>query len=96
MSRKSRTPQWAPATLSEYDGVRFLHLDSIWVQGAMRIRRGGGGAGGGRARRLSLTAGAQFALRSRARTVMGRRTWSWNRSISWRVLRRWYRVRGCA
>lgn len=28
-----------PATLSEYDGVRFLHLDSIWVQGAMRIRK---------------------------------------------------------
>jgi spermidine synthase len=25
-------------TLSEYDGVRYLHLDSIWVQGAMRIR----------------------------------------------------------
>jgi spermidine synthase len=25
--------------LSEYDGVRFLHLDSIWVQGAMRIRK---------------------------------------------------------
>jgi len=30
---------WAPATMSEYDGVRFLHLDSIWVQGAMRIRK---------------------------------------------------------
>lgn len=29
----------APATMSEYDGVRFLHLDSIWVQGAMRIRK---------------------------------------------------------
>jgi spermidine synthase len=27
------------ATLSEFDGVRFLHLDSIWVQGAMRIRK---------------------------------------------------------
>jgi spermidine synthase len=25
--------------MSEYDGVRFLHLDSIWVQGAMRIRK---------------------------------------------------------
>lgn len=36
---KSKTPTWAPATLSEYDGVRFLHLDSIWVQGAMRIRK---------------------------------------------------------
>lgn len=26
-------------TLSEHDGVRYLHLDSIWVQGAMRIAR---------------------------------------------------------
>jgi len=30
---------WTPATLSEFDGVRYLHLDSIWVQGAMRIRK---------------------------------------------------------
>ncbi|MFG6417103.1 spermidine synthase [Roseateles sp. DC23W] len=36
---KSKPKAWAPATLSEYDGVRFLHLDSIWVQGAMRIRK---------------------------------------------------------
>ncbi|PTT84537.1 spermidine synthase [Pelomonas sp. HMWF004] len=35
----SKTQTWGPATLSEYDGVRFLHLDSIWVQGAMRIRK---------------------------------------------------------
>lgn len=35
----SKTPTWGPATLSEFDGVRFLHLDSIWVQGAMRIRK---------------------------------------------------------
>ena len=26
-------------TISESDGVRFLHLGSIWVQGAMRIRK---------------------------------------------------------
>ncbi len=26
-------------TLSEADGVRYLHLGSIWVQGAMRIRK---------------------------------------------------------
>jgi spermidine synthase len=26
------------ATISEYDGVRFLHLDTPWVQGAMLIR----------------------------------------------------------
>jgi len=36
---KTKTPAWGPATLSEFDGVRFLHLDSIWVQGAMRIRK---------------------------------------------------------
>ena len=36
---KSKTPTWGPATLSEFDGVRYLHLDSIWVQGAMRIRK---------------------------------------------------------
>lgn len=37
MSGKQQT--WGPATLSEFDGVRYLHLDSIWVQGAMRIRK---------------------------------------------------------
>jgi spermidine synthase len=36
---RTKTPTWGPATLSEFDGVRFLHLDSIWVQGAMRIRK---------------------------------------------------------
>lgn len=29
----------APATISEADGVRYLHLGTPWVQGAMRIRR---------------------------------------------------------
>jgi spermidine synthase len=38
-NKKTKKVAWAPATLSEYDGVRFLHLDSIWVQGAMRIRK---------------------------------------------------------
>ena len=28
-----------PATLSEIDGVRYLHLGTPWVQGAMRIAR---------------------------------------------------------
>ncbi len=28
-----------PVTLSEYDGVRYLHLGSIWVQGGMRIKK---------------------------------------------------------
>ncbi len=27
-----------PVTVSEHDGVRYLHLGSVWVQGAMRIR----------------------------------------------------------
>ena len=36
---KMKNPTWGPATLSDFDGVRFLHLDSIWVQGAMRIRK---------------------------------------------------------
>ena len=27
-----------PVTISEHEGVRYLHLGSIWVQGAMRIR----------------------------------------------------------
>jgi spermidine synthase len=27
------------ATISEYDGVRYLHLGTPWVQGAMRIRK---------------------------------------------------------
>ena len=37
--RRSRGPALPEATLSELDGVRFLHLDSVWVQGAMRIAR---------------------------------------------------------
>ena len=32
-------PALPEATISESAGVRFLHLGSIWVQGAMRIRR---------------------------------------------------------
>ncbi|MFT7771894.1 spermidine synthase [Roseateles sp.] len=36
---RAKPQAWGPATLSEFDGVRFLHLDSIWVQGAMRIRK---------------------------------------------------------
>ncbi len=28
-----------PVTVSEADGVRYLHLGSIWVQGALRIRK---------------------------------------------------------
>jgi spermidine synthase len=29
----------APATVSEADGVRYLHLGTPWVQGAMRVRK---------------------------------------------------------
>lgn len=38
-NKKPSRQDCVPATLSEFDGVRFLHLDSIWVQGAMRIRK---------------------------------------------------------
>ena len=38
MSRKP--PQHlAGATVSEFDGVRYLHLGTEWVQGAMRLRK---------------------------------------------------------
>lgn len=37
--RQDKTPDWVEATLSEFDGVRYLHLDSIWVQGAMRLKK---------------------------------------------------------
>lgn len=33
------TPGLEPATISEHDGVRYLHLGTPWVQGAMRIAR---------------------------------------------------------
>ncbi|WP_374429442.1 spermidine synthase [Ideonella dechloratans] len=38
-TRESRTDNMVGATMSELDGVRYLHLDSIWVQGAMRISK---------------------------------------------------------
>ncbi len=40
MSRTTAAPavEWPPVTVSEHDGVRYLHLDSIWVQGAMRVK----------------------------------------------------------
>ncbi len=34
-----RNPEMAPATMSEADGVRYLHLGTPWVQGAMRVRK---------------------------------------------------------
>ena len=38
-ARKKNQPELAPATVSEADGVRYLHLGTPWVQGAMRIRK---------------------------------------------------------
>ncbi|MDN2670436.1 MULTISPECIES: spermidine synthase [unclassified Janthinobacterium] len=38
-SRPARKPRYAPVTLSEMDGVRYLHFGTEWVQGAMRIRK---------------------------------------------------------
>jgi spermidine synthase len=35
----ARKPKYAPVTLSEQDGVRFLHFGTEWVQGAMRLRK---------------------------------------------------------
>ncbi len=32
-------PELAPATISEHEGVRYLHLGTPWVQGAMRLRK---------------------------------------------------------
>jgi spermidine synthase len=38
-SRQEQAEDLAPATISESDGVRYLHLGTPWVQGAMRIRK---------------------------------------------------------
>jgi spermidine synthase len=38
-ARPSRKPKFAPVTLSEEDGVRYLHFGTEWVQGAMRLRK---------------------------------------------------------
>jgi spermidine synthase len=38
-ARPSRKPRFAPVTLSEEDGVRYLHFGTEWVQGAMRLRK---------------------------------------------------------
>ena len=34
-----RAQRLEPATMSEHDGVRYLHLGTPWVQGAMRVRK---------------------------------------------------------
>src|SRR3982751_5610257 len=38
-ARPTPEPELVPATLSEADGVRYLHLGTPWVQGAMRMRK---------------------------------------------------------
>src|SRR6185312_8105705 len=38
-AKPPRKPKFAPVTLSEQEGVRFLHFGTEWVQGAMRIRK---------------------------------------------------------
>lgn len=38
-ARRSACQGLAGATLSEFDGVRYLHLGTEWVQGAMRVRQ---------------------------------------------------------
>jgi len=38
-AKPSRKVKFAPVTLSEQDGVRYLHFGTEWVQGAMRLRK---------------------------------------------------------
>ena len=38
-ARPARKPKFAPVTLSEEAGVRYLHFGTEWVQGAMRLRK---------------------------------------------------------
>jgi spermidine synthase len=39
MTTRNKRQDLAGATMSEFDGVRYLHLGTPWVQGAMRIRK---------------------------------------------------------
>ena len=39
VAQRKAQAQLAPVTISEFDGVRYLHLGTPWVQGAMRIRK---------------------------------------------------------
>ncbi|MCU0928353.1 MAG: spermidine synthase [Burkholderiaceae bacterium] len=38
MTMRAAQPMLAGATVSEHEGVRYLHLGTPWVQGAMRLR----------------------------------------------------------
>ena len=37
--QKKQQKRFEPVTFSEVDGVRFLHLGTPWIQGAMRIKK---------------------------------------------------------
>ncbi len=39
VKRKPRTPALPDATISEQGGLRYLHLETPWIQGAMRVRK---------------------------------------------------------
>lgn len=39
MNKKKSKSTLAPATVSEGGGVRYLHLGTPWIQGAMRVRK---------------------------------------------------------
>lgn len=39
VAKPARAPKFDPVTLSEEEGVRFLHFGTPWIQGAMRIRK---------------------------------------------------------
>ncbi|MDP2006999.1 MAG: spermidine synthase [Rubrivivax sp.] len=38
-SGRTKSKMLPAVTLSEHEGVRYLHLDSIWIQGGMRIKK---------------------------------------------------------
>jgi len=38
-TRPATTPRLPEATVSEYEGVRSLHLGTVWIQGSMRIAK---------------------------------------------------------
>ena len=39
MTSQRKAQALPPVTISEHGGVRYLHLDSIWIQGAMHIKK---------------------------------------------------------
>jgi spermidine synthase len=39
LKKKKTKNRFEPVTFSEIDGVRYLHLGTPWIQGAMRIKK---------------------------------------------------------